>query len=67
VVLDVANALTPTDPQETINIMKKYNASYIFISTDEKMKAWAIFKISNKDPEQYLTQEKEFTSLEKRV
>jgi hypothetical protein len=30
------------------------------------MKAWAIFKISNKDPEQYLTQEKEFTSLGKK-
>jgi len=54
-VLDVAQALTTTEPNETISIMKKYDADYIFVSKDDAAKAGVLFKVAGKDSTMYLT------------
>ncbi len=53
-VLDIANAITTTNEQETIDISKKYGANYIFITREEMSKASAIFNITGKDSKDYI-------------
>jgi len=54
-VLDVAEALTTTNPNETISLMSKYSATYIFVSIDDAAKAGILLKIAGKSPEMYIT------------
>jgi len=53
-VVDVATALSTTDPNETLQIMQKYGASYILIQKDDSMKASWIFWAAGLDPTEYM-------------
>ncbi len=53
-VTDVANAITTTNEQETVDIAKKYGADYVFITRDEMGKASAIFNVTGKDSKNYI-------------
>jgi len=39
-ILDVATALSTTNPSVTLEIMRKYGAKYIFVYQDEKIKIY---------------------------
>lgn len=56
-ILDVAYALCTTTSTETISMMNKYNATYIFVSEDDIAKAGVLLKIIGKNPATYITQE----------
>ena len=64
--LDVAQALVTVEPNETVSIMKKYNAAYIFISKDDAAKAVILLKVAGKDSATYLTTEG-FTDTRKKM
>lgn len=60
-ILDVAKALVTENPDETVQIMKKYNATYVLVSNTDEQKAWALFDIAGKDYNEYLRDKMEFT------
>lgn len=51
---EVALALTTRDPKETLDIMKKYGAGYVFITAEDSAKSFAILSILGYDPSEYL-------------
>ncbi|UCD03598.1 MAG: hypothetical protein JSW73_03600 [Candidatus Woesearchaeota archaeon] len=55
-ILDVVNALIAEDASETIEIMSKYNATYLLVRWEDKHKSYVIFLISDKDPADYVTE-----------
>lgn len=67
IILDVAVALATTNSSETVDIMKKYGANYIFITKDEQFKSQIIFKIIGKNSSDYITESYEFTDLGKQT
>jgi asparagine N-glycosylation enzyme membrane subunit Stt3 len=51
---DIASAFSTSNSTETLQIMKKYNATYILVCTDELDKTWWIYHIAGLDPTIYL-------------
>jgi len=49
-------ALTTIEPNETISLMRKYNADNIFFSKDDAFKLGVFFKIAEKDSTTYSRQ-----------
>jgi asparagine N-glycosylation enzyme membrane subunit Stt3 len=54
-IMDVVNALIAEDPSETIEIMSKYNATYLLVNQGDRTKSYVIFLVSDKDPADYVT------------
>ena len=66
-IVDVARALSTEDPNVTLNIMKKYNASYIFIYKDDLRKAGWIFWAAGLNSSDYINDEGNFTDRGKQT
>jgi len=53
----VAKALTTMDPKETVSLMNKYGATYIFITRDDATKAGVLFKIVGENLNRFIPSE----------
>jgi len=62
---DVATALTTEDPEITIEILKRYNADYIFTTKRDEASAFIFFKITDKEGyiEEYKPKEKALNTI----
>lgn len=53
-ILDVATALATSNSAETLQIMEKYDATYIVVCADDLIKASWIYRIAGLEPTDYL-------------
>jgi asparagine N-glycosylation enzyme membrane subunit Stt3 len=61
-ILDAATALTTSNESETLQIMEKYNATYLMVEKDDATKAIWIYRIAGLNETKYVTTEG-FTDL----
>lgn len=54
--VDVAEALTTSNETETVEIMEKYGADYLYISDTDRFKCWWFFNVSGREPSQYISE-----------
>lgn len=54
--VDVAEALVTSNETETVEIMEKHNADYIYISDTDRVKCWWFFNVSGREPSQYIAE-----------
>lgn len=54
--VDVANALSTSNATETVEIMEKYDADYIYISDTDRVKCSWFFNVSGREPSQYIAE-----------
>lgn len=54
ITVDVVEALVTSNETETVEIMKKYSADYIYISDADQVKCWWFFNVSGREPSQYI-------------
>ena len=52
--VEVAEALVTSNETETVEIMEKYGADYIYISDTDQVKCWWFFNVSGREPSQYI-------------
>lgn len=52
---DVAEALTTTNPEKTIEIMNRYGSEFLLVHTSDKDKLYAILFAIDKNPEDYIS------------
>ena len=62
-VVDVAKALAANNSTGTLQIMKKYGATYIAVYKDDSTKAYWMYKVAGLDPMNYLVQLQNSTSV----
>ncbi|MFQ5758623.1 MAG: hypothetical protein ACE5IF_02980 [Candidatus Bathyarchaeia archaeon] len=52
--VDVAEALATSNETETVEIMEKHGADYLYISDTDRVKCWWFFNVSGREPSQYI-------------
>lgn len=55
-VVDVAKALATSNSTETLQIMEKYDATYVAVYKDDLLKDYWMYKVAGLDPMNYLVQ-----------